>query len=99
MRRRIHHYLFAFAFVAVSFRAASAQSGPDQRVDSLFAQYARGLQPGLAVAVVRDGKVLLTRGYGYASLEHRAPITPSTVFDVASVSKQFTGLAMAMLVT
>jgi CubicO group peptidase (beta-lactamase class C family) len=97
MWRRAHYFLVLFASLAVS-AAAPAQNAPDQRVDSLFAQYTRGLQPGLAVAVVRDGRVLLTRGYGYASLEHRVPITPSTVFDVASVSKQFTGLAMAMLV-
>ena len=98
MQRRGLRYLAFIAVAAVSVVADAQTSAPHQRVDSLFAQYTRGLQPGLAVAVVRDGKVLLTRGYGYASLEHRVPITPSTVFDVASVSKQFTGLAMAMLV-
>jgi CubicO group peptidase (beta-lactamase class C family) len=97
MRGRAHSLVVVLACAGIT--AAQAQMGtPAQRVDSLFAPYTRGLQPGLAVAVVRDGKVLLTRGYGYASLEHRVPITPSTVFDVASVSKQFTGLAIAMLV-
>jgi CubicO group peptidase (beta-lactamase class C family) len=43
--------------------------------------------------------MILRRGYGLASIEHRVPISPSTVFDVASVSKQFTGLAVAMLVS
>ena len=79
--------------------AAQQPTQYERRVDSLFAQYSQGVQPGLALAVVRDGKVVLTKGYGYADLEHRVPITPSTVFDVASVSKQFTGLAIAMLVT
>src|SRR5687767_15772612 len=84
--------------------AATAQATPgatpeSTRVDSLFAEYTRGLRPGLAVAVVRDGRVVLAKGYGYANLEHRVPITPTTVFDVASVSKQFAGLAVAMLVT
>jgi CubicO group peptidase (beta-lactamase class C family) len=69
-----------------------------QRVDSLFAEYTRGLTPGVAVAVVRDGKVLFAKGCGDANLEHRVPITPATVFDVASVSKQFTGLSVAMLI-
>jgi CubicO group peptidase (beta-lactamase class C family) len=73
------------------------QAVPERRVDSLFAQYA-GDRPGLAVAVVRDGRVLVSKGYGLADLEHRVPIVSSTVFDVASVSKQFTGLAVAMLV-
>ncbi len=69
-----------------------------QRVDSLFSRYTVGDSPGLAVAVVRDGQVLLAKGYGLANLEHRIPITDTTVFDVASVSKQFTGLVVAMLV-
>ena len=81
---------------------ARAQGGEvaseERRVDSLFAEYTRGATPGVAIAVVRDGKTLLAKGYGLASLEHRVPITPTTTFDVASVSKQFTGLAIAMLV-
>lgn len=61
-------------------------------------KYDREPSPGLALVVVRDGRVVLRRGYGLASLEHRVRITPETVFDVASVPKQFTGLAVAMLV-
>jgi len=82
--------------------AALAQGTPDQRagrVDALFADFNRAPSPGLAVAVVRDGRVLLRKGYGLASIEHRVPVTPSTVFDIASASKQFTGLAVAMLVS
>jgi len=48
--------------------------------------------------VVKDGTVLYQRGYGCANLEHRIPITPETVFDAASVAKQFTGLAIAILI-
>lgn len=77
-----------------------AQGTPNvaARVDSLFAQHNRTDAPGLAVAVVRDGRVIFAKGYGMADLEHRVPITPSTVFDVASVSKQFAGMSIAMLV-
>ena len=49
-------------------------------------------------SLVQNGEVLLRRGYGLANLEHRVAITPSTVFDIASVSKQFTGLAISILV-
>lgn len=78
----------------------SGQPSADQtrRADSLFAEFSRGDSPGLSVAVVRDGRVVFAKGYGLANLEHRIPITASTVFDVASVSKQVTGLAVAMLV-
>lgn len=82
--------------------AAVPAQAPDERarsVDALFAELGPTPSPGVALVVVRDGKVILRRGYGLASVEHRVPVTPSTVFDVASVSKQFTGLAVAMLVS
>lgn len=69
-----------------------------RQVDARFASYNRSPSPGLAIAVVRDGRIVLSRGYGLASMEHRVAITPTTVFDVASVSKQFAGMAIAMLV-
>lgn len=79
---------------------AEAQTGDprSRRADSAFAEWNQPGSPGLAVAVVRDGRVLFENGYGLASLEHNMRITPNTVFDVASVSKQFAGLAIAMLV-
>ena len=77
-----------------------AQSDGDvaARVDKLFVNSNRDGAPGLAIGIVRDGRVLLTKGYGLASLEYKMPITGSTVFDVASLAKQFTGLAVAVLV-
>jgi CubicO group peptidase (beta-lactamase class C family) len=93
--------LLVLAAHAASSGAALAQdpaAARAQRVDDLFSRLNDGTSPGLAVAVVRDGEVLLSEGYGFASLEHEAPITPSTVFDLASLAKQFTGLAIAMLV-
>lgn len=70
----------------------------NSKVDQLFAQWDRPDSPGAAVVIVKDGKVVYQRGYGCADLEHHIPITPQTVFDVASVAKQFTGLSVAMLV-
>lgn len=80
-------FLLAASVAPPATTLAQEKSAESQRVDSQFAQYMRGLSPGLAIAVVRAGKVVLKRGYGYANLEHRIPITPATVFDVASVSK------------
>jgi len=67
-------------------------------VDQLFAKWDRLDSPGAALAIVKDGSVVYKRGYGSANLEHDIPITPSTVFDIASVSKQFAGIAIAMLI-
>ena len=68
------------------------------RIDSIFRKYDRKDCPGCAVAVIRNNNIIFQRGYGMANLEHSIPIIPSTVFDIASVSKQFTAFAIALLV-
>lgn len=70
---------------------------PEERVDRIMRAHVRADGPGCAVGVSREGEVLLERGYGLASLEHRVPIGPATVFDVGSVSKQFTAAAVLLL--
>lgn len=67
-----------------------------KRIDSLFASY-NTQTPGAAVAVVKDGKVVFMKGYGMANLDHNIPITPQTVFNIASVSKQFTAFVIYLL--
>jgi CubicO group peptidase (beta-lactamase class C family) len=67
------------------------------RVDAVFAELDRAHGPGAAVAVIRDGQILLERGYGLAQLEYDVAVTPATVFHVASVSKQFAAFAVALL--
>jgi CubicO group peptidase (beta-lactamase class C family) len=54
--------------------------------------------PGVALAVVKDGELVLKQGWGLANLEYDIPIMPATVFDAASVSKQFTAFAIALLI-
>ncbi len=77
--------------------AAKPEPSLDAKIDALFAPW-KGLDsPGAAVAVVKDGLVVYRKGFGSAQLEYGIPITPSTVFHVASVSKQFTAMAITML--
>ena len=66
-------------------------------LDWFVAQLVPADAPGLALAVVQDGRVVFEKGWGLASLDYGVPITPSTVFHVASVSKQFTAFAIALL--
>ena len=54
--------------------------------------------PGLALAVVKDGKVIKGKGYGLANVELDVSVTPDSVFELASVTKQFTATAIMMLV-
>ena len=74
-----------------------AQARAVARIDSILAPWSAPDRPGVAVAVLKDGQVVLERGYGSAQLEHRIPVTPATVFHVASVTKQFTAFGAAML--
>ena len=67
------------------------------KVDGLFAKWDRTDSPGCAVAIIQDGETLYTRGYGAADLDHGVAIGPQSVFDVASVSKQFTAAAIVLL--
>lgn len=67
------------------------------RVDAAFAPWNRADTPGCAVAVVHNGHVIHQRGYGMANLDYGIAITPDTVFYIASVSKQFTAAAVALL--
>lgn len=68
----------------------------EARVDELFKDYNMDT-PGAAVAIVKDGIVIYRKGFGSAHLEYNIPITPSTIFHVASVSKQFTCMAITLL--
>ena len=89
----------AIGGLAAAVMSGTAQSdGPGPRVDALFASWTGPRTPGCAVSIMRGGDVVFARGYGDANLEYDVPITPSTVFHVASVSKQFTALAVALLV-
>src|ERR1700756_175775 len=67
-----------------------------KKCDSIFNNY--NDRPGVAVLIIQDGKIAFEKGYGLASLEYNVPITPTTVFDIASVSKQFTGYAISTLI-
>lgn len=70
---------------------------PGEQVDEIFAAYNNSETPGAAVAVVKDGKIIYKKGYGLANLEYNIPVTPSTIFHVASVSKQFTVFSILLL--
>jgi CubicO group peptidase (beta-lactamase class C family) len=86
------------ALAAQNVRVGDVEAAEESRVDSLFAEVDSPTSPGVALVVVKGGEVVLRKGYGSANLEHRIPITPGTVFDIASVSKQFAGMAISMLV-
>lgn len=81
---------------AATTRAQSAPS-PQAEADKIFARWSTAT-PGCAVGVAVGGKTVLTRAYGMADLEHDVPNTPDTIFEAGSVAKQFTAMAVLLLV-
>lgn len=68
----------------------------ERQVDALFAAYNSPSKAGCAVGIIRGGQLIYAKGFGSANIEHRIPITADTAFDIASVSKQFTALSIAL---
>lgn len=87
---------------AAPVQATPAQSPPGDSlriaINRVFAAWTGTTAPGCAVGVSRNGNVIFENGYGMANLEHDIPITPASIFHVASVSKQFTAAAIMLLV-
>jgi CubicO group peptidase (beta-lactamase class C family) len=67
------------------------------RIDQLFDKFTQPGSPGCALGVINKGDLIFKKGYGLANLEYEIPITPSIIFPVASMSKQFTAFAIALL--
>ncbi|MEJ7701395.1 MAG: serine hydrolase [Pyrinomonadaceae bacterium] len=88
--------LVFLAFADNTFYGQTNDTTVDNQIDKLFSGY-NSTTPGVAVAVVKDGKIVFQKGYGTANLEYDLPITPKTVFQIASVSKQFTAFSIYLL--
>ena len=86
------------AFVgATAGIASNTDPALNAKVDEVFARFVRPGSPGCALGILQNGGFAYTHGYGSASVEHDVPITTDTVFDIGSVSKQFTAMAVLLL--
>ena len=70
---------------------------PSERADALLDGLIKTDDPGMAVLVAQDGKILFEKGYGLADRKHHVPITPHTIFCIGSITKQFTASAILKL--
>jgi len=90
--------LLVFA-LAMILAGSSVDPDPIQKkVDRIFEGIDSETSPGCALSVMQKGEIIYENGYGMANLEYGVPITPETIFHVASVSKQFTAMAIELLV-
>ena len=83
--------------VIMSFAVMQASASPASDIDSYLEQLAGRDEFSGAVAVIVDGDLILSKGYGLANREHRAANTPETVFRIASLTKAFTAAAILLL--
>jgi CubicO group peptidase (beta-lactamase class C family) len=92
--------IFSFVGIILLFAMSSvAQENIAAKVDEHVKSVMQKQNiPGISLAVVNNGQIVLAKGYGYANLEHQVPVKPETVFHTASVGKQFTATAVMMLV-
>ncbi|RKH52365.1 hypothetical protein D7X55_03565 [Corallococcus sp. AB049A] len=67
------------------------------RIDAVFKDYSGPSTPGCALGIYQDGRILYSKGYGVADLNQGTPITSTTLFDIGSVSKQFTAASVVLL--
>lgn len=96
----MRHVLFIAAAIAAAASSSATAAAPfavvPTQIDAVFKDYGPAT-PGCALGVYSAGKVLYARGYGMADLNLSVPITPQTVFDIGSTSKQFTAASILLL--
>lgn len=82
-------------FVLFSFHFQGfGQTFSEERIDEIvLAEKRKGNVPGMAVAIIQDGKVIYEKGFGFSDVKNKKPILPTTLFELASCTKAFTALA------
>lgn len=103
MRRRVRLGSTAIGLLGLVFLPGCSRSDPDRalvgRIDALASNAIReGRDPGISIAVAREGKAILAKGYGQSDVENQVPAKANTVYRIASVTKQFTAAATMDLV-
>jgi CubicO group peptidase (beta-lactamase class C family) len=100
----VKRFNLAVLFLLILCGRSSAQTQPQPlpsnvkaQVDKVFEKWDKSDSPGCALGVYRDGQIIYKHGYGMANLNDDVPITPTTVFHVASMSKQFTAASIVLL--
>ena len=92
----------AASLLAVAAFAASPCRGQDRdfaKVDEyLRAEMQKQRIPGLAAAIIKDGRIVYAKGHGLANVEHQVAVKPETIFQSGSMGKQFTAAAVMLLV-
>jgi CubicO group peptidase (beta-lactamase class C family) len=98
MNPKSKHSNLAPFFVVVLLFAVAVSAKADATDEYVRAQMRERHIPGAAIAVIKEGKIVKSEGYGLANVELNVPATRETVFEIGSVSKQITAAAIMLLV-
>src|SRR5229473_1025434 len=99
MKHFVVRSLSVLVFMIICVQTLSAQNTLPSDLDSYIARVLKTFEvPGLAVAIVKDGKVVLAKGYGVRKLGETTPVDENTLFGIGSNTKAFTSAALATLV-
>lgn len=96
-RMNLHKLTIFLVFIYSLGCAQPTEKDLSKRIDDIANALGKASEPGFTVAVAKGDKLLFSRGYGSANPEYDIPNSPTTIFHVASVSKQFTAFAIALL--
>ena len=103
MKKIIGFVLFIIIFtclsVSVKLQAQETNKKPglDNYISNMFSSLQIDSMPGASVLVSQNGEVIFQKGFGYANIEKKIPVTPDTKFKIGSISKQFTAAAILKL--
>jgi len=99
MRITLKKFLTLILVFIVGIKAF-AQPLPDStitKINTIFSKWDNTNSPGCAVGIIRNDSLIFAKGYGMANLEYGLSITPTTIFHMASISKQFTAYSIVLL--
>ena len=92
------HFILGVMVLVIGSCDFSQDTGPrDLAIDAIFSDITSE-NPGAVVGVVKDGDIVHRAGYGSANLDYGISIDPQTIFDIASISKQFAAFSALLLV-
>jgi len=95
---KIRVYFLSLFIVLQVFNSYSQTSQKQiQKIDSLFTSWNVSNHPGGSVLVSKDGKTIFSKSYGLANIEYNIPNTNNTLFNIGSISKQFTAMGIVLL--
>ena len=89
-------YILFLFFFPLQLMGQALPDSVTRKIDSLFSRYTT-TTPGCAVAIIKNEKLVFKKGYGMANLEYNVPITPTSIFHIASESKQYVAFCILLL--